>query len=116
MRYNLASLQKGFMVFPYYQKLNAAQKLVYRKSDEITSLPLPDAFGLQPLIAKLEQVLIHEDRTKIEDICLKISSGILERFAYHRLECGCLLYGLPATGESFMTLKKHIPLLPIVTL
>ena len=69
------------MAFLYYQKLNVAQKLVYRKSDEITSMPLPDALELQPLIAKLEQVIIHEDRTKIEDICLKISSGILERYA-----------------------------------
>ena len=67
------------MVFSYYSKLNAAQKRVYRKSDEIVEIPLPDAESLHPLIAKLEQALADEDRAGIEEAVRKIAAGITER-------------------------------------
>jgi len=50
------------MVFSYYNRLNAAQKKVYRKSDDIHTVPLANASGLHPFIIELAASLEHEDR------------------------------------------------------
>jgi hypothetical protein len=67
------------MVFSYYKKLNATQKRVYRKSDEITGIPLPDAARLHPLVVKLEQALVEKDRAGVEKISQTIATGIIDR-------------------------------------
>lgn len=69
------------MVFSYYGKLNAAQKRVYKKSDDIVEIPLPNVESLHPLIAKLERALADEDRAGIEESVRKIASGITERLS-----------------------------------
>jgi len=64
------------MVFSYYNKLNAAQKRVYRKSDEIHAVSLPNAALLQPLIPELAAALGREDRVQAEAVCWKLAQGI----------------------------------------
>jgi hypothetical protein len=67
------------MIFSYYKKLSAAQKRVYRKSDEIHAVPLPDAEGLGPLISHLASALKTEDRERIEEICRALALGVSSR-------------------------------------
>ncbi len=67
------------MVFAYYNRLSASAKRVYRKSDEIVSVKLPDAEELHPLIAALAGALEQEDREKIEELCRKLSGSLTER-------------------------------------
>jgi hypothetical protein len=67
------------MVFAYYNRLSATAKRVYRKSDEIASITLPDAEELRPLIASLSKALEQENREKTEELCRKISASITER-------------------------------------
>jgi hypothetical protein len=67
------------MVFAYYNRLSAAAKRVYRKSDEIVSIKLPDAEALRPLIAALAGALEQEERAKTEELCRKLSASITER-------------------------------------
>lgn len=69
------------MVFSYYIRLSEAQKHLYRKSDGIVSIPLPNAAGIQELVAKLEQALAKEDRAAIEEICQKVAAGITDGLA-----------------------------------
>ncbi len=69
------------MVFSYYNKLSAAQKRVYRRSDEVATLPLPDAGGLHEFIVDLERALAAEDRMLIEVNCRKIAAGIAARLS-----------------------------------
>jgi hypothetical protein len=57
------------MVFSYYNKLSAAQKRTYRKSDEIHMVPLADGRAFQPLIERLDSALEQEDRAQTEEIC-----------------------------------------------
>lgn len=64
------------MVFSYYQKLSAAQKRVYRKSDDIHAVPLPDPEGLRPLISGLASALEQEERERIEEICRALALGM----------------------------------------
>jgi hypothetical protein len=69
------------MVFSYYKKLNVTQKKVYRKSDEITSIPLPHAAGLHALVVNLEQALTQEDRVGVEKISQTIATGITDQLS-----------------------------------
>ncbi|MGE5173784.1 MAG: hypothetical protein ACM3MD_08145, partial [Betaproteobacteria bacterium] len=69
------------MVFSYYKKLSSAQKRLYRKSDGIDSIPLPDARDLHVFVLELEQALADEDRLRIEALCRKITIGITGRLS-----------------------------------
>jgi hypothetical protein len=64
------------MVFSYYNHLNAAQKRMYRRSDEIHTVPLPNAAGLRPLLVELSSTLEQEDRAAVEDLCRKLAADI----------------------------------------
>lgn len=67
------------MVFAYYKKLPAAQKKIYRASDAIDSIPLPDAVLLHPLIVDLAKVLERGDTRATGSVCRKIVTGITQR-------------------------------------
>jgi hypothetical protein len=48
--------------FAYYQRLTRAQQRVYRQSDEVTVIRLPEAKDLRPLVDALADALTKEDR------------------------------------------------------
>lgn len=64
------------MVFAYYHRLSAAQKRVYRQSDEISTVALPQVTELRPLVAALPQALRAENRQLVERICQQLVDGI----------------------------------------
>ncbi len=64
------------VVFAYYHRLSAAQKRVYRKSDDISAVALPRAAGLRPLVSALPQALQTENRQLVERICQQLANGI----------------------------------------
>ena len=67
------------MVFAYYSKLSAAQKRVYRKSDEIHAVPLHQGGELLPLIPSLATALEREDRAAVEQLCGELAHGMMIR-------------------------------------
>ena len=54
------------MPFAYYSRLTRSQQRIYRRSDEIATIPLPQATPLHPLVEQLAEALKNEDRRKIE--------------------------------------------------
>jgi len=64
------------MVFSYYNKLSEARKRIYRKSDEIHAVSLPDAGTFHPLISRLASALEREDRVQTEEICRELAAGL----------------------------------------
>jgi len=64
------------VVFAYYHRLSAAQKRVYRQSDEIGTVALPQVTELRPLVAALPQALRAENRQLVERICQQLADGI----------------------------------------
>ncbi|HXX66929.1 MAG TPA: hypothetical protein VEK07_07095 [Polyangiaceae bacterium] len=50
------------MPFAYYRKLSAKQKATYRKSDEISILPVPDVEALRTHVRQLEAALASGQR------------------------------------------------------
>jgi hypothetical protein len=64
------------VVFAYYHRLSAAQKRVYRQSDEIGAVTLPRAAALQPLVAALPPALQADNKQLVERICQQLADGI----------------------------------------
>ncbi|MEE9562666.1 MAG: hypothetical protein V3W50_06325 [Thermoanaerobaculia bacterium] len=67
------------MPFAYYRRLSAAQKRIYCRSDEITSIPLPRAKELRSLTDDLAAALEEEDRRGAERICQRLADGLTQR-------------------------------------
>lgn len=65
------------MVFSYYHRLSATQKRVYRRSDEIASIPLPPTTSLHPLITELAVALTSENGRLAETLCQQLADGII---------------------------------------
>jgi hypothetical protein len=103
------------MVFSYYNKLSAAQKRIYRRSDEIPAISLPDAGDLHELAGELKLALETEDRVRIEEICRKIAAGINARLSLPPVRVNVLairpagswgeLHGLYETAEGRASAK-----------
>jgi hypothetical protein len=62
--------------FSYYARLGAAEKRVYRKSDEIASVPLPEPSALVPMARRLEAELAAGKRANIERAARELCLGI----------------------------------------
>ena len=67
------------MVFAYYKRLTASQKRAYDKSDAVTSVKIPNASELHPLVTALEAALKEEDRNRTEILSQKIVSALTTR-------------------------------------
>lgn len=64
------------MVFAYYNRLNPRQKRIYRESDKVTAVPLPEAERLQPLIVQLQEALRGEHCARTEAVCQQLVNGM----------------------------------------
>jgi hypothetical protein len=99
------------MVFAYYKRLTAGQKRAYDKSDGVTSVRIPNASELYPLVTSLEEALKKEDRNRTEIVSQKIVSALTARIkvpairvkvlAVRPHDSGGELHGLynPCTGK-----------------
>ena len=65
------------MPYAYYAKLNAKQKSIYRRSDAVATIPLPNNKNLLNVIERLKIALIAEDRCKTESVLRKLAEEIL---------------------------------------
>jgi hypothetical protein len=99
------------MVFAYYKRLTASQKRAYNKSDGVTSVRIPNASELHPIVNALEMALKKEDRKETEILSQKLASSLTARLkapairvkvlAVRPHNSGGELHGLynPATGQ-----------------
>ena len=62
------------MAFAYYHRLTRAEQRIYDKSDQVNTIPLPQAAELRPLTTELVEALKRENRHKTEAICQEIVS------------------------------------------
>ncbi|HSM13817.1 MAG TPA: hypothetical protein VLA66_07090 [Thermoanaerobaculia bacterium] len=73
------------MPFPYYRRLSARRQKIYRRSDAIGEVEIPDAQGLRPLVAELRTALEAEDRRAVERVSQSLALGICERLRVPRI-------------------------------
>lgn len=65
------------MVFDYYKRLSASRQSVYRQSDAIIAVKLPDAQILRPPALALVEALKSENRTVVQRLSQQITDGII---------------------------------------
>ena len=66
--------------FAYYERLSRAQQRIYRNSDAVTRLSLPDAVEHRPNVAALEAALFSEDRLAVEVASQTLFTGLTRTF------------------------------------
>lgn len=67
------------MVYAYYRRLSRGQKAVYRKSDEIGGIRLPEARSLQPLAQTLAAALVQDNQPRAQVLCQQLADAIAAR-------------------------------------
>jgi hypothetical protein len=74
------------MPFAYYDKLSAASKRIYRKSDGIVRIDIPDIASLMPLARAIEPALASAKRAEVEKACQALVSAINAQLATPRVD------------------------------
>ena len=67
------------MVFEYYNRLSAKKQSVYRQSDAISAIRLPDPQPLRPATQSLMDALKSEDCNAVQSLSQQITDGIIAR-------------------------------------
>jgi hypothetical protein len=67
------------MPFPYYDRLSPRDRAVYRESDAVGSVLLPDAAALHPAVEELREALAREERGAVEAAASRIAAGLVSR-------------------------------------
>ncbi len=104
------------MRFSYYHRLSARQQAVYRKSDAIEAVRIPDDEPLGPVVAEIASGLVAEDRGRTQAACQALADGLVRRFDVPRIEVAVLakrpvlrggddLMGLYEPGERGMPIR-----------
>lgn len=66
------------MPFSYYGRLSPRDQALYRKSDAVTAVTLPNAERLRPLVAALGAALGAGDRRSVEAAASALARGLTE--------------------------------------
>ena len=64
------------MPFDYYRRLSRRDQEIYRKSDALHAVRLPNPSELQPLAGALEEALSDDDRARVEAAAGELVGGI----------------------------------------
>jgi hypothetical protein len=95
--------------YAYYAKLKTRDKAIYRRSDAVAKLTLPERESLRPLVAALAKALEAEHRAAIERASQILGNAVLDRLSMPRVRIKVLsrrpsttateLHGLYETGD-----------------
>ena len=69
------------MRFAFYKRLNATRQATYRRSDAISSVPLPTPEALRPLIPEIVSALADEEQTAVQVACQSLADGLTHQLA-----------------------------------
>ena len=83
------------MPFAYYDRLTRAQQRVYRQSDGVTALRLPQPAALRPLVEPLSTSLTREDRRAVQEAADRLFNGLARAF------------GTPACRVDVLAARPH---------
>jgi hypothetical protein len=63
--------------FAHCDRLTRGQQRVYRKSDDIASVPIPLADALRALVEAVAKALAAEDRARLHELCHHLDYELL---------------------------------------
>ena len=87
------------MPFAYYNRLSERNKAIYRKSDAVVELELPNAELLHPLVGGLQEALERDDRHAVQAAAGLLAQGILKVLGLDPVRVQVLAVR-PSSGES----------------
>ncbi|HYD39758.1 MAG TPA: hypothetical protein VEB43_02930, partial [Anaeromyxobacter sp.] len=64
------------MPFAYYRRLTRRGQATYRKSDEVSAVPIPGAEELHPAVAALRQALADDDGAAVARTAFAVAAGL----------------------------------------
>jgi WLM domain len=106
------------MAFDYYKRLSAKKQSIYRQSDAIIAIPLPDPLPLQSPAQALAGALQAEDKTRVQALSQQIADGIVAQMKVPELRIQVLavrpsddwgeLHGLYLPEEDGKTAKIQL--------
>lgn len=67
------------MPLPYYERLSRRNKAIYRQSDRIAEVRLPDAAALRPLATAVRDALAADDRVAVERTAASLVRAMLQQ-------------------------------------
>src|SRR6185503_2498014 len=79
-RLSFAAREATAMPFAYYERLSARNKRIYRQSDAVEKVELPDAAALRPLVGEVAEALGDEDRRATEAACQRLAQAMLQQW------------------------------------
>jgi hypothetical protein len=68
------------MRFGYYDRLSAARKKIYRRSDDIVELGMPPRLELGETVARIEAALRADDRASVQSECQNLIDLLAEGY------------------------------------
>jgi hypothetical protein len=69
------------VTFSYYRRLSPRDQRTYRRSDQVTALPLPAGPALEPCVRELELALARDQRPRVEKLATRLCAGITRSLA-----------------------------------
>jgi len=79
------------MPFPYYQRLSANQKAIYRLSDKVSEIRLNNARKLRSFAADLDQALQSENRSEVQQAVNRLCRQICKDLKVEKVMVKVLL-------------------------
>jgi hypothetical protein len=73
------------MPFSYYARLSRSQQAIYRKSDEVVEVRLPEPAALHPAVESLTGALATEDRAAVQRATEGLIRGLTDAFGVPRV-------------------------------
>ena len=67
------------MPFSYYHRLTSKQRAIYRASDEVSSIAVPQAGPLSRSVGEIADALSAENRTDLNRACQQLCNDLLEQ-------------------------------------
>jgi hypothetical protein len=71
-----AAFQSTSMPFPFYDKLTPARQRIYRASDAIARIAMPNISSMQPAVQQIERALSTANRASTEQACQALVNGL----------------------------------------
>ncbi len=73
------------MAFAYYKRLTRRQQVIYRKSNEVPAVPLPNWRTVQPIAQRLEEALPGGDRRAVQELCAELLNAMADGLKIRRV-------------------------------
>lgn len=87
------------MPFAYYSRLSKRDKAIYRRSDKVTEIALPEPERLRPLADAVREAIEDEDRRAVQKAVNALSSATLDALSVPRVKVRVLAVR-PSNAES----------------